>query len=84
MSISVSVFTEIRMSVRRLTLDLDAALYERLKLAAARKGTTVRAYLVRAVTKELETEPTAYLTAGEAPALADLWDNPDDAAYDSL
>lgn len=66
----------------RLTVDLDPRLHARLKVVAARRGTTMRAYSVEAIERQLSLEPEEYLTAREAPVLADLWDNADDAAYD--
>ena len=68
----------------RLTIDLDPGLHERLKVVAARKRTTMREYCAKAIERQLAEEPTGYLTAAEAPVLAELWDNPDDAVYDNL
>lgn len=68
----------------RLTIDLEPQLHSRLKVVAARKGTTMRKYCVQAIERLLGEEPTEYLTAQEAPVLAELWDNPDDAVYDDL
>ncbi len=68
----------------RLTIDLDPQLHGRLKVIAARKGTTMRRYCLQALERQLAEEPAEYLTAWEAPVLAELWDNPDDAVYDEL
>ena len=68
----------------RLTIDLEPGLHERLKVVAARKRTTMRRYCVRAIERQLAEEPAEYLTAAEAPVLAELWDNPEDAIYDDL
>lgn len=68
----------------RLTIDLERELHARLKIVAARKGTTMREYCVQAVETKLAEEPAEYLTAEEAPVLAELWDNPEDAVYDDL
>ncbi len=68
----------------RLTIDLARELHARLKVVAARKGTTMREYCVEAVEGKLAEEPAEYLTAQEAPVLAELWDNSDDAVYDDL
>jgi predicted transcriptional regulator len=68
----------------RLTIDLEPALHGRLKVVAARRRTTMRRYCVEAIESRLAEEPAAYLTAAEAPVLAALWDNEDDAVYDDL
>ena len=68
----------------RLTIDLEPQLHGRLKIVAARKGTTMRQYCVQAIERQLAEEPTEYLTAREAPVLAELWDNEEDAVYDDL
>jgi hypothetical protein len=68
----------------RLTLDLDPSLHGKLKVLAARKGTTMRRYCIEAIEHRIAEERAEYLTAAEAPALAELWDNPDDAIYDDL
>ena len=68
----------------RLTIDLDRALHERLKVVAARKRTSMREYCVEAVERRLAEEPTECLTSEADPVLAELWDNEDDAVYDNL
>ena len=68
----------------RLTLDLDADLHGRLKVVTARKRTSMRRYCVEAIEHRIAEERGEYLTAEEAPVLAELWDNPDDAIYDDL
>jgi predicted DNA-binding protein len=68
----------------RLTLDLEPELHTKLKTLAARKGKTMRELCIRAIERELEEERRPYLTAAEAPLLAELWDNEEDAAYDDL
>lgn len=44
----------------------------------------MREYTVDAIEHRLSEEPAEYLTAREAPVLAELWDNADDAVYDDL
>ena len=44
----------------------------------------MRRYCVEAIERRLAEEPAEYLTAAEAPVLAELWDNEDDAAYDDV
>lgn len=68
----------------RLTIDLEPDVHARLKIVVARRGTTMRQYSVQAIQRQLAEEPAEYLTAQEAPVLAELWDNPDDAVYDDL
>jgi predicted DNA-binding protein len=68
----------------RLTIHLEPALHERLKVVTARRGITMRRYCVEAIERRLAEEPAEYLTAAEAPVLAELWDNEDDAAYDDV
>ena len=68
----------------RLTIDLEPDVHARLKIVVAHKRTTMREYTVQAIQRQLSEEPPEYLTAQEAPVLAELWDNPDDAVYDDL
>ena len=68
----------------RLTIDLEPALHKRLKVVTARRGITMRRYCVEAIERRLAEEPAEYLTVAEAPVLAELWDNEDDAVYDDL
>lgn len=68
----------------RLTIDVEAQLHGQLKIVVARKGITMRQYCIQAIERQLAEEPSEYLTAQEAPVLAELWDNPDDAVYDNL
>ena len=63
---------------------MEPGLHGRLKVVAARKRTTMRDYCVEAIERRLAEEPGEYLTAAEAPVLAELWDNEDDAIYDDL
>ncbi len=68
----------------RLTIDLEPDVHARLKIVVARRRTTMRQYTVQAIQRQLSEEPAEYLTSREAPVLAELWDNPDDAVYDDL
>jgi hypothetical protein len=67
----------------RLTLDIELRLHNKLKVLAARRGKTMRDICVQAIEREVEEEPTDFLTADEAPLLAELWDNERDAIYDN-
>jgi hypothetical protein len=68
----------------RLTLDIDSDLHERLKIVAARQRITMRDFCIRAIEQRLSQEQKNYLTAEEAPLLAELWDNEKDAIYDDV
>lgn len=78
-------------SVRRprISVDVMPEVRRRLRLAAAKRDVTVRQYVVEAIEERLredvgeEAELTA-LTAETDQVLAELWDNPRDAAYDRL
>jgi len=62
----------------------------RLRLAAARRDVTVRQYVIDALEVQIRedlgdlAEDEMRLTAASDPVLAELWDNPKDAAYDEL
>lgn len=68
----------------QLTIDLDANLHARLKMIAALHRTSMRDYSIEALKRCLAEEPNEPLTAAQSPVLADLWNNQDDAPYDSL
>jgi hypothetical protein len=68
----------------RLTLDVPSDLHGQVKMMAARKKTSMREYCVQAIEHRLREEKADYLTAEEAPLLAELWDNEEDAVYDDL
>jgi len=73
-----------------ISLDVLPEVRRRLRLAAAKRDLTVRQYVLEAVEERLqedlgdEGKRVLALTAKAAPVLADLWDNPKDAAYDRL
>jgi hypothetical protein len=68
----------------RLTLDLDPKLHKRLKMLAASKGITMREFCIDAIKLRVREGKEDYLTVEEAPLLAELWDNEEDAVYDNL
>jgi hypothetical protein len=74
----------------RIVISLEADVQHRLAEAAAKRGLTIRAYLLEAVEQQLrrdldaETERSLALDLSADPVLAELWDNPRDAAYDRL
>ncbi len=68
----------------RLTIDLDPEMHRRLKMLAALEGTSMREYCVKAIESRIREKKANYLTAAEAPLLAELWDNEEDAVYDDL
>jgi hypothetical protein len=59
-------------------------MHKRLKMLAAREGITMRQLCVEAIERRVRGEKGDYLTAEEAPLLAELWDNEADAIYDDL
>lgn len=73
----------------RISVDVIPEVRRRLRIAAAKRDITVRQYVLHAIEERLredlgdEMELMA-LTAQADPALAELWDNPRDAAYDRL
>jgi len=74
----------------RVSIDVRPEVRRRLRLAAAKRDLTVRQYVLEAVEERLredlgdEGEGLLTLTAKADPVLAELWDNPKDAAYDRL
>jgi uncharacterized protein (DUF1778 family) len=74
----------------RISVDVLPEVRRRLRLAAAKRDLTVRQYVLEAIEEQLredlgeEDEGVMTLTAKADPVLADLWDNPKDAAYDRL
>ena len=74
----------------RISVDVVPEVRRRLRLAAARRDMSVRQYVVEAIEERLredlgdENEGLLVLNAKADPLLAELWDNPRDAAYDRL
>jgi hypothetical protein len=72
----------------RLSVDVSPDEHRRIKMCAALNDETVRAYVLKAVKKrlqsDLELEIFRAMTAKEDPVLAELWDNEKDSVYDSL
>jgi hypothetical protein len=68
----------------RLTLDVPSHLHGEIKVMAARSKTSMRDYCVQAIEHRIREDKSEYLTAEEAPLLAELWDNDEDAVYDDL
>ena len=74
----------------RISVDIEPGLRRRLRLAAAKRDVTVQRYVLQAIEKQLkkdlgdDAEAMMALTAKADPVLAELWDNPRDAAYDRL
>ena len=74
----------------RISVDVLPEVRKRLRLAAAKRDLTVQQYVLEAIEEQLredlgeEDEGVMALTAKADPVLADLWDNPKDAAYDRL
>lgn len=73
----------------RISVDVAPDVRRRLRLAAAKRDVTVRQYVLDAIEERLrqdlgDAEGELALTAKTDPVLAELWDNPKDAAYDDL
>lgn len=76
----------------RVSIDVTPDMRRRLRLAAAKRDVTVRQYVVDALEVQIredlgddaEADVGLGLTATSDPVLAELWDNPKDAAYDDL
>jgi len=71
----------------RFEIAIHRKVARRLRLAAARRDLTVQRYVLDAIEERLRTDSDgtdSVMTARTDPALADLWDNPRDAAYDRL
>ena len=76
----------------RLTIDLPFDLKRRLRVMAAHRNVSLRKYVLETIEERLATdwmelaeeEGLLTLAAQGDPALAELWDNEKDAAYDSV
>jgi len=74
----------------RISVDVLPAVRRRLRLAAAKRDVSVQQYVIEAIEEQLredlgeEDDGVTTLTAKSDPVLAELWDNPKDAAYDRL
>jgi uncharacterized protein (DUF1778 family) len=76
----------------RLSVDVPREARQRIHIAAAKRDQSIREYVWEAVEARLKQDladerSAADLTALNEradPVLADLWDNPKDAAYDDL
>jgi uncharacterized protein (DUF1778 family) len=74
----------------RLSVDVSPSLRRRLRVAAARRDVTVGKYVLTALERQIQqdlrddSDAILALTAAADPVLAELWDNPKDAAYDRL
>ena len=75
----------------RLSIDVPREVRRRIRLAAARRDQSIRQYVWEAIEArlqdDLKEDAAAELLAlreSVDPVLAELWDNPVDAAYDEL
>ena len=75
----------------RLSIDVPRETRRRIHMAAARREQSIRQYVSEAVEARLKEDlgdltPDDLLVLSERtdPVLAELWDNPKDAAYDEL
>jgi hypothetical protein len=75
----------------RLSIDVSRDVRRRIHIAAARRDQSIREYVSEALEARLELDlpaesPADLVALNERadPVLAELWDNPRDAAYDKL
>jgi uncharacterized protein (DUF1778 family) len=75
----------------RLSIDVPREVRRRIRLAAARRDQSIRQYVWEAIEARLQDDlredaAAELLALRESvdPVLAELWDNPVDAAYDKL
>ena len=75
----------------RLSIDVPREVRRRIRLAAARRDQSIRQYVWEAIEARLQDDlredaaaELLALRASVDPVLAELWDNPVDAAYDEL
>ncbi len=76
----------------RLSIDVPREARRRIHVAAAKRDQSIREYVWEAVEARLKQDLAEELSAADLialnehtdPVLADLWDNPKDAAYDKL
>ena len=76
----------------RLSIDVPKDGRRRLRMAAAKRDQSIRDYVWQAVEARLKQDLVDELSTADLialhrrtdPVMADLWDNPKDAAYDKL
>lgn len=76
----------------RLSIDVSPDARRRIHIAAARRDLSIRDYVWEAVEARLERDLVEDMAAADMvamneradPVLAELWDNPKDAAYDDV
>jgi hypothetical protein len=74
----------------RISIDVTPEVRRRLRVVAAQRDLTIREYVLAAIEERLREDlsddvgASLGMTAAADPVLADLWDNPQDAAYDRL
>ena len=76
----------------RVTIDLPCDVERKLRWVAARRGVSLRRYVLDTITERVKrdwAEAVQYegllaMTAESDPVLGDLWDNERDAAYDTV
>jgi predicted Holliday junction resolvase-like endonuclease len=76
----------------RLSIDVPLEAHRRIHIAAARRDQSMREYVWEAIEARLRRDLVNELASGDLtalteqadPVLAELWNNPRDAAYDKL
>ena len=72
----------------RISVKLDPSLHRQLRDSATRHDQTISRFVLETLEQRLRAESDleglTAMTAAADPVLAELWDNPRDAAYDRL
>ncbi len=72
----------------RLSIDVKPEEHRLIKMYAARKGMTIRLYVLESIRQRLvqenESKELSFMTQNASPALKQIWDNDKDADYDKL
>jgi len=79
--------TTARRKLDRLSIDIDPKEHIRIKTFAAVSGKTIREFVLESVREhvrqQMEAKDLHAMTIEPTAALAQLWDNEKDAAYDN-
>ena len=74
-------------SKERLSIDVKLEEHVKIKMYAARLGISIRSFVLESVRQRLvqeEEKQLSLMTSYPGPALKEVWDNDQDAAYDHL
>jgi len=74
--------------VGRLSIDVRPEEHRQIKMYAARRGMSIRMYVLESIRKRLseedEVKDLSSITSSMGPLFKKVWDNDKDAAYDRL